>query len=617
MLAATTVVVALLGGLLSVTPAAAHSFLVSTAPAQGDRLAAAPDAIVLDFSERVDRSTVEIRLDTAGGDRLALGSVALAEDGLVVRVPLPEALDDGIYVVGWQALSAVDGHGTFGEFAFGVGRIDGSVPAATSSSSTSPWTTTATLLFVVGFALAAGRLTVAWLDGAALGPRRWVRIGLLAASVGSAGAWWERFDGRSSEGFLAAALTLGLLSLTMSVHSFARRPGPPLALLLAAAAAWSARSHAATAEGVVGAAVDLVHLAAGGIWAGALVVVALRLWGAHRRGGDWHPLAARYSKLALVLVVVLAHAGVVSAVLLVPTWDDLWSTGYGRLLVVKTFLFAVAVVLASVGRWGGLARHRLSLLRTSTSVEVMVLLAVLVVAGLLANVSPPAPAGAAEALLGPPPLHGPVTRDAGLAGQLNVEVAADGSRLDIRVFSPSGPLPGTDIAVSVSGPDDQGADLLPRPCGTGCFTQQLELGDGTTSLTVTASAPEWTGGRFDARLHWPAGPEAPDRLREVITTTRAIPRLTVTELVDSGPGSVTNENSFEMTGDALIDAEPYAGGNVTDVRLLPGRPERLSLYVPGSQIYAVLVLDDHGRMVSSHLISPGHDIRRQFSYPPT
>jgi hypothetical protein len=78
---------------------------------------------------------------------------------------------------------------------------------------------------------------------------------------------------------------------------------------------------------------------------------------------------------------------------------------------------------------------------------------------------------------------------------------------------------------------------------------------------------------------------------------------------------VVNEQIFELSGDRFVDAEPYAAGNVEDVRTLPGAPERLSLYVPGSQIYAELTLDERGRMVESRLVSPGHDIRRRFDYP--
>lgn len=319
--------------------------------------------------------------------------------------------------------------------------------------------------------------------------------------------------------------------------------------------------------------------------------------------------------MALVLVVALAIAGTLSALLLVPTWQDLWETRYGQLLVVKIALFAGAAGLAVVSR-RALRNLHPRMLRRTTRAEVVLLAVALAVAGVVANTTPPAPAVTAEALLGPPPLREPIARDAGLGGQLNVDLASDGTRLDIRVFSPSGPVPGTDIRVTLQQPDGTSVDVLPRPCGAGCFTQQLDLREGATTVAVGVDVPGWTGGRFEGTLLWPPGPAAPQRLREVIATTRSIERLVVAETVDSGPGSVVNEDVFEMSGDAFIDVEPYAAGNVEDVRRPPGAPERLSMYVPGSQIYAVLTLDEQGRMVESFLVSPGHEIERRFRYPP-
>lgn len=78
--------------------------------------------------------------------------------------------------------------------------------------------------------------------------------------------------------------------------------------------------------------------------------------------------------------------------------------------------------------------------------------------------------------------------------------------------------------------------------------------------------------------------------------------------------SCTNSSSHSAAPSSFA-VEPYAGGNGSEVRTLTGKPDRLALYIPGSQIFAVLVLDDAGRMTSSRLISPGHDIRRRFSYP--
>lgn len=596
-----------------VQPASAHSFLVSTSPGQGERLSSRPDAVVLEFSERPDPATAVLELQRANGDVVDIAGLQVPAAGVGMSAEVPDGLDDGIYVVSWQAFSAIDGHGTFGEFSFAVGVVDAELPAPVASSTSSWWDTGASLLFFAGLALAAGPLLMALVDGARQ-PRAAVRAGLVAALLG-AGVGWLDVLGGSIGGVVPAALALGLVAVAISLDAATRRPAPPLVVLLGAAGAWSAQSHASSLQGVVGWALDLVHLVAGAAWVGALGVVVARGWMARRDGAPWLPVVRRYAAVALLLVVGLATAGTVSAMLLVPTWQDLWETWYGQLLIVKIILFVGAAVLALVSRRALRQRHP-TMLRRTTRAEVALLVVALAVAALVANTTPPAPAVAAEALLGPAPLREPIARDAGLGGQLNVDVASDGSRLDVRVFSPSGPVPGTDIDLALQQPDGTSVDVLPRPCGAGCFTQDLDLREGSTTVAVGVEAPGWTGGRFEGTLLWPPGPAAPQRLRDVIAATRSAERVVVAETVDSGPGSVVNELVFEMSGDALIDAEPYAAGNVDQVRLLPGVPERLSLYVPGSQIYGVLTLDEQGRMVESLLVSPGHEIGRRFRYLP-
>ena len=46
-----------------------------------------------------------------------------------------------------------------------------------------------------------------------------------------------------------------------------------------------------------------------------------------------------------------------------------------------------------------------------------------------------------------------------------------------------------------------------------------------------------------------------------------------------------------------------------------GSTERLSVYVPGSQFYAELELDDQDRIVSARMVDPGHLITRTITYP--
>jgi hypothetical protein len=62
-----------------------------------------------------------------------------------------------------------------------------------------------------------------------------------------------------------------------------------------------------------------------------------------------------------------------------------------------------------------------------------------------------------------------------------------------------------------------------------------------------------------------------------------------------------------------MDAEPYAGANLDDVRL--AGEDTLVLYLPGERIFATLELGADGRIARSRIVTPGHEVTRQLSYP--
>jgi methionine-rich copper-binding protein CopC len=100
--------------------AGAHAGLVSSEPAAGAELGAAPTAVRLTFSEEPEASLAEISvLDDSGAPQQTARPQAVSGDPLTLSVPVPR-LERGVYTVDYRALSAVDGHATSGTFAFGV-----------------------------------------------------------------------------------------------------------------------------------------------------------------------------------------------------------------------------------------------------------------------------------------------------------------------------------------------------------------------------------------------------------------------------------------------------------------------------------------------------------------
>jgi len=136
---------------------------------------------------------------------------------------------------------------------------------------------------------------------------------------------------------------------------------------------------------------DWAHLSAACLWVGGLVQLVLVVW-------PLVPEARRtalmsFSRLATVCVGVLLAAGVYLSILRLPQLSDLWSTGYGQVLLVKVSLVALAfawcalhrlVAVPAVAGGGMLPRLRASLLGES-----MVGMIVLLVAAVLVNADPP------------------------------------------------------------------------------------------------------------------------------------------------------------------------------------------------------------------------------------
>ena len=89
--------------------------LVSSSPAAGATIGAAPDAVVLKFDEPLAPSLSHAAVVDPTGRRFTA-----TVSGERMRVPLGATVP-GVYHVTWTTVSEVDGHTITGEFQFGVG----------------------------------------------------------------------------------------------------------------------------------------------------------------------------------------------------------------------------------------------------------------------------------------------------------------------------------------------------------------------------------------------------------------------------------------------------------------------------------------------------------------
>lgn len=352
----------------------AHAELVGSNPANQAILSEQPREILLTFSESVDSVGESIRLVDAQGEPVPLGPVdqSLGDDTL--RAELPGVIEDGTYIVGWQAISA-DSHKIRGAFTFSIGEATATKPgvlddifgAGDTSRSDSLLLGAGRFLSFAGIgALLGGLFLAAMIVPELLGTRRLGRLLVGAALVAEIGtlamlaaqahliagsffAWGDVIDTQAGRWWLGRLLAVGLFALFIPIRSYlgssVGRVETALAALIVLGVV-AAGGHAVAGDAVVlGFGATVVHLAAMSIWLGGLVLLAV---GVPRDWFWW--TASRFSPWALASVVALAVTGSVNAWRQLGSLSDLTDSAYGRWLVIKLLLVAVVVVVASFSR---------------------------------------------------------------------------------------------------------------------------------------------------------------------------------------------------------------------------------------------------------------------------
>jgi copper transport protein len=408
--------------LMAPVAAAAHSALLRSDPADGAVMEQSPDEVVLEFSEPPDQDLSRVGLFDGDGEPVDHGQLtADSDDASVLRVSVPQ-LDDGVYTVSWQALSAVDGHLTTGAFAFVIGEASGDdiAPAPIDLDTRDGPALTGVIgrwLLYCGLALLLGwAISTLVVFRALLPAPRWVPIGCwLLAVAGLAlitlteAASVDASVGQmlaSSAGARLVRIAVVLAALGVLAGLATWRPRTSTIGLTAALTAAVMFSHVAAGHaGAPGPAqwinlsTQWVHFVAIGAWIGGLVWLLAGTRG-DRASDDVAPIG-RFSRLATACISVVILAGVIRGVNEVGSFDALFSTDYGRTLLVKLGLVALLASLGALNRFWNVpaimgGRAHVSRLRRTVRGEVVFAAAVLGVVGVLASTPPPADMAAHE-----------------------------------------------------------------------------------------------------------------------------------------------------------------------------------------------------------------------------
>jgi copper transport protein len=458
--------------------------------------------VVFDDTVRVASGNAAIE----NGSRVSVLASAATVRGHVLTLPLRSGLRDGDYTARWSIVSD-DGHREQGVLAFAVGA--GRAPPQAvlgANASLGWWDILLRTLYFGGILIGGGAAAFGLLARTVLGPRllrplaQLIFFALLAAFLGASGLAHGAVPGTrfalvvriavvvSLAGGVAAALS-PLYDRLLYVAG-----GCALALLAAPALAGHALDRDQTK--LISVPVDLAHVTSAAVWFGGLVSLVFVVPSASADAAERSRLVRRFSTAALTSVCVLALSGLGRALTELHNVSQVWSTTYGRALIVKS---AIVVPLLGLG-WLNrtLLLDAFARLRRSAMLEAVLLLAIVVAVGVLTELRPgvsrPANAAAAPPLqAAQPPVLPPrdAVVDARALGNLAVALARRPGKATVTLLGPDG--------TGVNGRDVRIDGHAATACGSGCYQGsagagpvRVTVGTRTVSFTLPSRAPDGT-----------------------------------------------------------------------------------------------------------------------------
>jgi copper transport protein len=407
--------------LLVPATASAHVTLVRSRPVTQSRVDEPPTEVRLTFNGPVTISPNAIRV--LGPDGSVLSGAARTENGgHVVVAPVSGLVHGQGYTVRWRVIGE-DGHSPAGVFTFGVG-VAAPAPTDAVGSSGTTWRDDLARWGLFGaLALLIGPLVVrlALIRGSVptLLERCFHVVGVVAAflviDIGIAAfvlrasnalqvpiadlpyADLQPFAEKTRFGiaFLVMTLGFGIIAALLLVGWVLDRlelRWPALVLAVILTSGLSLSGHQATEPNAAPLAelADWLHLVAASVWVGGVATLAFLVW----------PLAPSlrreaflgFARLAIGLVAVMVLAGAYLAIVRLPAVSDLWTTEYGRFLLLKSAMVGFALAWGAVHHL--LVRPRLERgdeldIGPSLVGEATVAFAVLLAAAILTNLAPP------------------------------------------------------------------------------------------------------------------------------------------------------------------------------------------------------------------------------------
>jgi copper transport protein len=578
--------------------ASAHATVVRTSPTNGAVLAKAPHAVTVEFDDsvRVGGGTAAVANETQ--ESVLAGRPAA--HGRLLEIPLRTALPDGSYSVRWSIVSE-DGHREQGVLAFAVGAGAAGPTSVLGTAAPLGWSDVLLrTLYYLGLLTGAGAAVFRLLTRRLLGPAlerplaHLLFFSLLVAFVGGSGMLHAASSGTRFALVMKVALAVAVAGGAAAALAprFRRLLDAAGAAALALLLAPVLGGHALDPDQplVLAPLADLAHLVSAATWLGGLLAIVFVLPHASSDSERRTAATRRFSAAALAAVVLLAATGVARAVTELASISQLWSTPYGRVLLVKTAIFVPLLGIGWLNR--ALLVRVFARLRRSVMIEAVAIAGIVVAVAILTELRPgtdaqtatAAPLAAAE-----PPVLPPARAvvDARELGTLAVAVAREPARTTVTLLGPDG--------TGVDGRVVRVGDRTAVSCGAGCYRAPS---DRVGPLRVSVDGRRLTFGIS------PAAPDATRLLARAERAYRASRTIVFDETLASSPSNATTTRFTVVAPDRLsFHTRGGSAGIVIGSRRWD-RPSSSARWVPSPQTPLDVTQPYWTSPTNAHLVAP-------------
>jgi copper transport protein len=389
--------------------ALAHAVLEKATPAPDSHFQSAPKEIVLVFNERLEKELFSIKLFNHLGEEVSKSEAKISVDQKQLKKHLTK-LANGNYTISYSVIST-DGHPIKGSYLFSVGDVasgkneiavhqqDSIIEQESMLSSVVRGFYYISLLLVAGWVLwgSVMRKELVETEGLRSHFRKWtfyLQCSFLLTNLGMDVILVTGLLDQSDLPQLAALLTgttvgkTWVISMILSILGFVfllRYPWLDRGWVILLLTAKSINGHA-MAFGFLAITVltDLVHLLSAAIWAGGLLFILF-----YYKKNQKHvwPFLVKFSKVALLSMVVLLLTGTALTMIYLPDLQYLLLTQWGVFLITKVIVFLFVIIVGGIIRFS-IKKNTTRHIRKLVKADFILMLVILFIVAIFTQLSP-------------------------------------------------------------------------------------------------------------------------------------------------------------------------------------------------------------------------------------